>query len=89
MFSKVLERLLHVHFQHVVDVLVLEANLQRLAVEALAFADGARHPDVGEEVHLQPIGAVAFARFAAAAGDVEAESARLVAATLRLGHSGE
>ena len=80
-----LERLLHVHLQHVVDVLALEADLQRLAVEAPALADRARHPDVGEEVHLQPVRAVALARLAAAAGLVEAEPARLVAAHLRLG----
>ena len=58
------ERLLHVHFEHVVDVLALEAHLQRLAVEAAALADRARHPDVGEEIHLQPVRAVALARFA-------------------------
>ena len=88
-FCEMLQRLLHVHFQHVVDVLALEADLQRLAVEAPALADGARHPDVGEEIHLQPIGAVALARLAAAARLVEAEAARLVAANLRLGQLGE
>ena len=86
---EVLQRFLHVHLQHVVDVLALEADLQRLAVEAPALADRAGHPDVGEEVHLQPVGAVALARLAAAARLVEAEAARLVAAHLRLGHLGE
>ncbi len=89
MFCEMLQRLLHVHFQHVVDALALEADLQRLAVEAVALAHGARHPDVGEEIHLQPVGAVALARFAAAARLVEAEPARLVAAHLRLGQLGE
>ena len=81
---EVLQRFLHVHFQHVVDVLALEADLQRFAVEAPALAHGAGHPDVGEEIHLQAVGAVALARLAAAARLVEAESARLVAADLGL-----
>ena len=65
--GEVLERLLHVHFEHVADALALEADLQRLAVEALALADRAGHPDVGQEVHLQPVGAVPLAGLAAAA----------------------
>ena len=80
-----LERLLHVHLQHVGDALALELHLQRLAVEAMALAHRAGDPDVGQEIHLQPVRAVALARLAAAAGDVEAEPARLVAAALRLG----
>ena len=55
----------------------------------MALADRAGHPDVGEEVHLQPVRAVALARLAAAAGVVEAEPARLVAADLRLAALGE
>ena len=34
-------------------LLPLNFDLQGLAVEAAALADLARHPDVGEEVHLQ------------------------------------
>src|SRR5262245_8388317 len=79
-----LERLLHVHLQDVADALVLEADLQGLAVEAAAFADRTCDPHVGEEVHLQALRAIAFARLAAAAGLVETESAGLVAADLRL-----
>ena len=82
---EVLERLLHVHLQHVADALALEADLQRLAVEPLALADRAGDPDVGQEVHLEAVRAVALAGLAPAAGDVEAEPARLVAAGLRLG----
>ena len=80
-----LQRLLHVHLQHVGDRLALEPHLQRLAIEAMPFADGAGHPHVGQKIHLQPVRAVPFARLAAAAGHVEAEPARLVAAALRLG----
>ena len=62
------------------DVLALVANLQRLAVVALAAADVAGHVDVRQEVHLDLDDAVALAGFAAAALDVEAEAARHVAA---------
>ena len=65
------------------DVLALEANLQCLAVEAPPLADGTGHPHVGQEVHLQAIGAVALACLATAAGFVEAEPARIVATDLR------
>ena len=60
-------------------------HLQRFAIEAVAAAHGAGDPDVGQEIHFQPIRAVAFAGLAAAALHVEAESARLVAAAFRLG----
>ena len=83
--GEVLERLLHVHVEHVADALALEPDVQRLAVEPLALADRAGDPDVGEKVHLEPVGAVALAGLAAAAGHVEAEPARLVAPGLGLG----
>ena len=79
------QRLLDVHFQHLGDRLALEADLQRLAVEAVPLAHRAGDPHVGQEVHLQLVRAVALAGLAAAAADVEAEAARLVAAGLRLG----
>src|SRR5581483_2478694 len=86
---EMVQGLLHVHVEHVVNALALEADLQRFAVEAAAFADGTGHPDIGEEVHVEAIGAIAFARLTAAAGLVEAEAARLIAADLRLGQLGE
>jgi len=82
-----LQRLLHVHFQHVMDVLVLEADLQGLAVEAAALADGTsptrrpKSPSPGGWSRC-------LAGLAAAAGAVEAEAARLVAADLGLGGHG-
>ena len=78
-------RFLHVHLEHLGDALFLVHHLQRFAIEAVAVADGARDPDVGQEIHFEPVRAVAVARFAAAALHVEAEPARLVAAALRLG----
>ena len=79
------QRFLHVHLEHLGDALFLVHHLQRFAIEAMAVADGARDPDVGQEIHFEAVRAVAFARFAAAALHVEAEPARLVAAALRFG----
>ena len=80
-----LERLLDVHLEDVADALPLEPDVQGLAVEPLPLADRAGDPDVGQEVHLQPVRAVPLAGLAPPAGDVEAEPARLVAARLGLG----
>ena len=80
------ERLLDRHRQHFVDVLALVADLERLAVVALAVAHVARHVDVGQEVHLDLDEAVALARLAAPALDVEREAPRAVAALARLLH---
>ena len=84
-----LERLLDRHLEHVGDRLALEADLERLAVVALAVALLARHVDVGQEVHLDLDLPVAAAHLAAAALDVEREAARLVAARPRLLGLGE
>ena len=81
--------LLDRHLEHVADVLALEADLERLAVVALAVALLAGHVDVGQEVHLDLDLAVAAADLAAAALDVEAEAARFVAARPRLLGLGE
>src|SRR5262245_60946381 len=78
------QQLLNIHLQHIGDGFLLELHFQRLAAESLAFADGASNPHVGEKVHFQPRTAVSFAGFAAPAFDVETETARLVAAALRL-----
>ena len=51
----------------------------------MPLADGARHPDVGEKIHFEPVRAAPFARLAAAPRDVEAESPRLEAPHLRFG----
>ena len=82
--GEVLHRLAHAHLQHLGDVLALVADPQRGVVEALALAHLAGHVDVGEEVHLHQLHAVALARLAAAALHVEAEAARRVAERARL-----
>ncbi len=84
-----LQRLADAHLQHVGDGLALVAHGQRLGVVAAALADVALDPDVGQEVHLDLLLAVALARLAAAARLVEAEALGLVAAHLRLGQLGE
>ncbi len=82
-------RLFHRHAQDVVDGLALVADLQRLAVVALAVADVTGHEDVRQEVHFHLDQAVALAGLAAAALDVEGEAPRPVAAVARLRHAGE
>lgn len=81
---EVFESLLHIEFQHVSNALVLELHLQRFVIEAMPAADGARHPQIRQEIHFEFIAAVPFARFAASTADVEAEAARLVSAALRV-----
>ena len=74
------QRFLHVHVQHVGDVLALVADLQRLAVETFPLAHVARHPHVGQKVHLHFLLAVTLAGLAATALDVKTEAADLIAA---------
>ncbi|MGH9174093.1 MAG: excinuclease ABC subunit UvrA, partial [Vicinamibacterales bacterium] len=73
------------HVEDVGDRLVLELDLQRLAVVALAVAGIARDIDIGQEVHLDLDDAVALAGLAAPALHVEREAAGLIAARLGLG----
>ena len=87
--AKELARLVDPHLEHVGDRLAFIFDLERLRVVALAFADLARHVDVGQEVHLDLDDAVALTGLAAAALDVEREAARPVAAHLRIGHERE
>jgi len=54
-------------------------DLEGLAVVTVAFADIASDVDIGQEVHFDPVDAVAAAGLAAAALDIEAEAAVLVA----------
>ena len=82
-------RILDRHVEHVGDGVALELHLQRFAVVPLAVAFLAGDVDVGEEVHLDLDQPVALARLAAAALDVEAEAAGLVAARLAFGEAGE
>ena len=83
------DRLGHRHVEHVGDVLALELDVERVAVVAGALAHLARHVHVGQEVHLDLDRAVAGARLAAPALDVEAEPTRHVAADLGLVGRGE
>ena len=80
-----LRRLLDRHVQHVGDGLALVVHGQGVGVVPGAVADLARHVHVRQELHLDLDRAVARARLAPAALDVEREPPRLVAADLRLG----
>src|SRR5690606_40806211 len=60
-----------------------------LSIVALALPPLARNVHVRQEVHLDFDDAVALARFATAALDVEAETSRLVAARARFRNGGE
>src|SRR5690606_11434781 len=84
-----LEGCLDGHLQHLGDVVPLPKDLEGLPVVTLPAALLARHVDVGEEVHLDLDRAVALARLAPPAGDVEREAPRLVAPGPRLGGLGE
>ena len=60
-----------------------------LAVKATTRADFASDPDIGEELHLHQVRAIARAGFAAPAFDVKGKAARLVAAQAGLGQLGK
>ena len=75
--------LLHRHFEHIVDVLPLPGDLQRLPVVPLSAADIAGDIQVRQEMHLDLSHAVALAGFAAAPLDVEGEPVLLVSSRLR------
>src|SRR5262249_47851990 len=84
-----LRRLLHGHLQHLVDVPALVADLQSLAVVALAVAHVAGDVDVRQKMHLYLQHAVARARLAAPALDVEGETSGAIATGARVGNAGE
>ena len=71
------QRLIDRELEHVGDGLASIVNVERLPVVPPPLAFLARHVHVGQEVHLDADDAVALARFAAPALDVEREAARL------------
>ena len=71
------------------DVFAFVLDFERFAVVAFAVADFAGDVHVGQEVHFDFNHAVALAGFAAAAFDVEGESADVEAAFAREGYAGE
>ena len=84
-----LHRLADGHFEHVGDALAFVFDFQRLAVVAPAVADLAGDVHIGQKLHLDLDDAVALARLAAPALDVEREPARLVAAHPGVGGLGK
>lgn len=75
--------LLDRHFENLGNVLSAVADLEGFPVVAGTAATGTRDGGVGEEFHLEGEDAIPAAVFAAAAGDIEAETAGTVTADLR------
>ena len=78
------ERILDGQVEDIGDGVAVEFYRQGFLVIAAPVAHFALHVHVGHEIHFDAPLAVALARLAAAAGDVEAEAAGLVAALARL-----
>ena len=87
--GKEFPRFADLHVQEFGDVLSLPADLQRVLGESRSATLIAGHPDIGQKIHVEPGRAIALAGLAAAAGDVEAEPARLPAPLLRVGQHRE
>jgi hypothetical protein len=83
------ECLLDGHVEDVVDVLAFVADVEDGGFVACSVTFFAGEFDVGEELHLDGDGAVAFADVAAAAGDVEGEVSGAEAAALSVWLGGE
>ena len=84
-----LTRLIHRHIQHFVDIFALVAHLERLLVVAAALAHVTGNVHIRQEVHLDFEQAVTRTRLAAAALDIERETARAVAARLGIRRLGK
>src|SRR5580700_10923096 len=79
------QRILDAHRQYLADILALEQNAQGFRIEALAAADIAEHLHIRQETHFNPLHALAFASFAAAARGIERKAAGREATHARLG----
>ena len=82
-------RVADLHPEEVGDVLPLPAHLEGVTGEPGSATSFASHPDIGEEVHVEPHRAVPLAGLAPPPGDVEAESPCLPATRLRIGEHRE
>ncbi len=80
---------LNIHVEHFGDVLAPERYSERFPVEARSVALLAHHPNIGQEVHLDPALPVAHARLTAPALHIEAEAARRIPPALGLRHARE
>ncbi len=89
MTGEVDEGFLDGHVEDVVDVFAFVADVEDGGFVACSVTFFAGELDVGEELHLDGDGAVAFADVAAAAGDVEGEVPWAEAAALGVGLRGE
>ena len=74
------------HVEHLGDVLAFVMHLQGFAVVAFAMANITRHIHIRQKMHFHFDDAVALARLAAPAFDIERKPSRPVAARARFGH---
>ena len=84
-----IHRFIHAHGQHLADVLALPARAAGLGIEARSAAFLARHFDVGQNVHLDALAALALAARAASAGCVKGKTPGIPAAHTGFGGVGE
>ena len=84
-----LQRLLHRHFQHFMDIFALVAHVQRFPVVARALANVAGHVNIRQKVHFDLQKAVAGTGLAAPALHIEGKTVLLVAPGLGFGGHGE
>ena len=87
--AKKFRSLRHGQIEDVGDRLVLELDLERLAIIALAVAGIAGDIDIGKKMHLDLDDPIALAGLAAPALDVEGEAAGLIAARFGLREAGK
>ena len=87
--AKKVKRLAHGHLQHVVNILLLVAHVEHAALVARAAALLADQFHVGQKAHFHGHGAVALARFAAAAGNIEGKMPGSEPALFRFRRGGE
>ena len=77
------------HVENLGDILPFVFDLEGFVVVAATVASGAGDVDVGEEMHLDFVDAVALTGFAASALNIETEAAGLITAKFSFGLMGE
>ena len=86
---KELDGLVDGHVKHIGDTLTLVSHFEGLAVIAFAMTDLTGYLNVGQEVHLDGLVAIAATCLATASLYIEGEASWLVAAYLRFGQVDE
>ena len=82
MVLKEINSLIYAHVENVGDVLAVISDFQSLTVISLTLTYVASNVDIGKEMHLDLVNAVACARLTASALGVKRESSCLIASLL-------